>query len=119
MEDIRVSMLTDRPFLACVCIIVQFLLLSFLLSLLLPLLVFGQSVDSSSSTGATDASTGSSSSAVLSYVEALSGRYPVDWSLVPSTQPALSIPDNEELGPCICDLTVGSCDVNCRCDTDW
>ena len=74
----------------------------------LPLSTVGQS----SSTGA------SGSSAVPPFIATFSGRYPVDWSLVPTIQPALDIPSDTDLGQCVCDLTWASCDANCNCDAD-
>jgi len=66
-----------------------------------------------------DSSTGSSgSSAVPPFIATFSGRYPVDWSLVPTIQPALDIPADTDLGQCVCDLTWASCDANCNCDAD-
>jgi hypothetical protein len=69
-------------------------------------------------TSSTGTSGSTSGGAVAPFVITFSGAYPIDWSLVPTTQPALSIPENTELGTCICDLTVGACDVNCACDAD-
>jgi hypothetical protein len=87
----------------------------------------GGVANSSSSTGAgggSGSSTGVASAtgtapAVLPFVVQFAGRYPIDWNLVPATQPTFTVEENKELGPCICDLTVGNCDVNCRCDPDW
>jgi len=44
--------------------------------------------------------------------------YPVDFSVVPDTQPIAVRTSGVELGPCICDLTFGECDVNCACDSN-
>jgi hypothetical protein len=44
--------------------------------------------------------------------------YPIDWNAVPVTQPAALDTRNRDIGPCVCDLTAGECDGNCRCDAD-
>jgi len=53
-----------------------------------------------------------------SSITSISDHYPIDWSLVPAVQPDFVIPDNTDIGQCICDLTWNSCDVNCKCDPD-
>jgi len=74
---------------------------------------------SSSSTGSSSSSDSSSpTSGVVASTVTYSGRYPINWALVPSTVSSLSIPSDTELGPCICDLTWSSCDVQCLCDPD-
>lgn len=83
-------------------------------AILLTLTLAASLTHAQSSTG----TSGSSSSAVAPFVVTFSGAYPIDWSLVPDTQPALSIATDTELGTCICDLTVSACDVNCVCDAD-
>eukprot|EP00002_Diphylleia_rotans_P003783 TRINITY_DN12686_c0_g1_i1.p1 TRINITY_DN12686_c0_g1~~TRINITY_DN12686_c0_g1_i1.p1 ORF type:complete len:607 (+),score=82.88 TRINITY_DN12686_c0_g1_i1:51-1871(+) len=42
--------------------------------------------------------------------------YPIDWSKVIAEE--TNIADDEDIGPCICDLTFSKCDPNCCCDTD-
>eukprot|EP00823_Brevimastigomonas_motovehiculus_P002245 TRINITY_DN1406_c0_g1_i1.p1 TRINITY_DN1406_c0_g1~~TRINITY_DN1406_c0_g1_i1.p1 ORF type:complete len:620 (+),score=102.91 TRINITY_DN1406_c0_g1_i1:69-1928(+) len=44
--------------------------------------------------------------------------YSIVWSEVPSAATALSIASDAELGPCICDMTAGTCDANCKCDPE-
>ncbi len=43
--------------------------------------------------------------------------YQIANSQVTST-PSITSLTNTEIGTCVCDLTVGRCDLNCRCDTD-
>jgi hypothetical protein len=45
--------------------------------------------------------------------------YPIeDWSTVANTLPSTSAVKVTDLGMCMCDLTLHSCDANCCCDTD-
>eukprot|EP00735_Rhodelphis_limneticus_P014153 TRINITY_DN8153_c0_g1::TRINITY_DN8153_c0_g1_i1::g.7116::m.7116 TRINITY_DN8153_c0_g1::TRINITY_DN8153_c0_g1_i1::g.7116 ORF type:complete len:644 (+),score=141.02,sp/Q8BZ64/TECT1_MOUSE/24.50/3e-23,DUF1619/PF07773.6/1.9e-28,DUF1619/PF07773.6/1e+03 TRINITY_DN8153_c0_g1_i1:110-2041(+) len=44
--------------------------------------------------------------------------YSIDWSAASSSTPDLDIPEDEELGDCVCDLTSVTCDIGCCCDSD-
>lgn len=74
------------------------------------------SVSAQSSTG-----TSGSSAVQLPAFDTFDSSYQIDWSVVYAANPpaAFSIPENTELGPCVCDLTFNQCDVNCKCDSVW
>jgi hypothetical protein len=77
---------------------------------------------SSSSTGSSSGSStdddNTPASGVVASTVTYSGRYPINWALIPSSSSSLSIPSDTDVGPCICDLTWNSCDVQCLCDDD-
>jgi hypothetical protein len=47
-----------------------------------------------------------------------SNTYPIYWSLVPTTPPAVVNTQTNTFGSCICKTLVGQCTPNCCCDTD-
>ncbi|XP_072015474.1 tectonic-3-like [Amphiura filiformis] len=46
----------------------------------------------------------------------VTSQAPLPTTAVPTD--ATELPENTDLGPCICDLTINGCDVNCCCDPD-
>jgi hypothetical protein len=50
-------------------------------------------------------------------LSAAQSTYPIDWNKVP-VQPTSVDVHNSEFGTCICDVTVGKCDLYCCCDGD-
>ncbi|KEG12853.1 Tectonic-1 [Trypanosoma grayi] len=44
--------------------------------------------------------------------------YPIEWENVPAVTPGPRNLESPYLGECICDVTWGSCDPNCCCDSD-
>lgn len=75
-------------------------------------------VSAQSSTGVASSS---SSAVLLPAFDTFTSSYEIDWSVVYAANPpdALSIPENTDLGTCICDLTFNKCDINCKCDSVW
>eukprot|EP00736_Rhodelphis_marinus_P011463 Rmarinus@m.5744 len=55
---------------------------------------------------------------IVTFCDLNDTTYDIDWSAASSTIPELSIPDDEELGPCVCDLHPNICDPGCCCDSD-
>ena len=84
------------------------------LSSLLVASVLGQT-----STGTSGSTSGGA--VVLPAFDTFDSAYQIDWSVIFAANPpaAFSIPENTELGPCVCDLTFNQCDVNCKCDAVW
>lgn len=109
-SNASVGALRSRCVHVCLCALQ---LLASLSSLLLV------SVHAQSSTGTSSSSSGGA--VVLPAFDTFASSYEIDWSSIYAATPtaALSIPENTELGPCICDLTFNKCDANCKCDAVW